>query len=131
MFEERRPAGVTVLAILVAIAGAGALALGIVSIIGAGATWLGKGDTSALPATVTGVFYLAVAAVTLFVAWALMNLRPWAWMLAVAVVAVQLAGHLVSALGQDLGWLQAILASIVPILVLFYLFRPNVRAAFH
>ena len=131
MFEDRRPGGVTALAILVGIAGAGALILGFIALIGAGATWLGESDASAISAAAVGGFYLVVGLITLFVAWSLLNLRPWAWVLAVGVVVVQLVGHVVSVVAGDIAVPQAIVASVIPVIVLVYMTRPPVRGAFH
>ena len=130
MFEDRRPGGVTALAILVGIVGVVALVIGFISLIGAGATWLGQSDASAIPAVAIASFYIAVGLVTLFVAWSLMNLRPWAWMLAVGVVVLQLVGHVVSVVAGDIGVSQAIAASVIPVIVLVYLTRPRVRGVF-
>ncbi len=130
MFEERRPGGVTALAILIGIAGAGALVLGFIAVIGAGATWLGESDASAIPAAAVGGFYLAVGLITLFVAWSLLSLRRWAWVLAVIVVVLQLVGHVVSVVARDIGVPQAIVASVIPVIVLVYLTRPRVRSVF-
>ncbi len=130
MLRDGRPTGVTVLAVLAAIGGIPALAYGIISIIGSAATLLSTADSPALPILAMGVVWLGVAAVYFGVAWALFAVKPWAW-LAVAIVA---AGHLVlnvvAALGNDLGWPQAALASVVPVIVLVYLFRADVRGAF-
>lgn len=131
MFEEQRPGGVTALAILVGIAGVIVLVIGFIAVIGAGATWLGASDASAIPAATIGAFYLALGLITLFVAWSLLSLRRWAWVLAVIVVVVQLAGHVASVVARDIGVPQAIVASVIPVIVLVYLTRPRVRSAFH
>ena len=130
MLRDERPTGVTVIAVLAAIGGIAPLAYGIISIIGSAATFLSTADSPALPVLAIGLVWLGVAAVYLGVAWALYTLKPWAWY-AVALVA---AGHVVlnvlAALGGNLGWPQALLASVVPAIILVYLLRADVRGAF-
>jgi len=130
MLRDGRPTGVTVLAVLAAIGGIPPLAFGIVSIIGSAATFLSTADSPALPVLVLGVVYLGVAAIYFAVGWALFSLKPWAWYAAALVSGGHLVLNVVSALGANLGWPQAIIASIVPLIVLVYLFRTDVRAAF-
>ncbi len=128
--EGRRPTGVTVVAVLVALGGVGPLAFGIVSLIGSAATLLSTADSPALPIAVMGAVYLGIAAVYFFVAWALADLRPWAWVLAVLVSGGQVVVNALAALGGNVGWPQAIGASLIPLIVFVYLFRANVRSAF-
>jgi hypothetical protein len=130
MSSGARPGGVTVLAVLVGLAAIPPLAYGIISLIGSAATFLSTADSPALPILAIGVVYLAVAVVYLAVAWALLSLRPWAWILAAIVAVGHIAINVVSALTGNVGWPQAIGASIIPIIVAVYLFRGDVRAAF-
>jgi hypothetical protein len=128
--EGRRPTGVTVVAVLVALGGVGPLAFGIVSLIGSAATLLSTADSPALPIAVMGAIYLGIAAVYFFVAWALADLRSWAWVLAVVVSGGQVLVNVLAALGGNVGWPQAIGGSLIPLIVFVYLFRVNVRSAF-
>lgn len=128
--EGRRPTGVTVVAVLVALGGVGPLAFGIVSLIGSAATLLSTADSPALPVAVMGAVYLGIAAVHFFVAWALADLRSWAWIVAVIVSGGQVVVNVLAALGSNVGWPQAVGASLIPLVVFVYLFRPHVRAAF-
>lgn len=130
MLREDRPTGVTVLAVLAAIGGVMPLLYGIISIIGAAATFLSTAETPALPTLVMGLVFLGVAAVFFGVAWALFDLRPWAWLVAAVASGGQIVLNVGSAIGGNLGWPQAALASVVPLIVFVYLFRSNVRAAF-
>lgn len=130
MLQEGRPTGVTILAVLTALGGVGPLAYGFISIIGSAATLLSSADSPALPVLVIGVIYLGIAAVYFVVAWALFGLRPWAWVAAVVVTAGGVLLNVVAGLTGNVGWPQVVLASIVPAIVLVYLLRPHVRAAF-
>ena len=128
--QDGRPTGVTVLAVLTALAGIPSLAYGIITIIGGFATLLSTADSPALPILVMGVAFLGVAVLYFGVAWALFTLKPWAWLAGVVVGAGAIAVQVVAALAGNVGWPQAIGAAILPAIVLVYLLRPNVRAAF-
>jgi hypothetical protein len=130
MLRDGRPTGVTVIAVLAAIGGIAPLAYGIISVIGSAATFLSTADSPALPVLMLGLGYLGIAAIYLGVAWALFGLKPWAWIAAAVVSGGHIAVNVLSALGGNLGWPQAILASIVPVIVFGYLFRSDVRTAF-
>jgi hypothetical protein len=130
MLRDGRPTGVTVLAVLVAIGGIPPLAYGIISFIASASTLLSTADAPALPIAVMGLVFLGIAAVHFGVAWALFSLRPWAWLVAAIVAAGNIVIEVVAALAGNLGWPQALLASVIPLIILVYLFRADVRAAF-
>lgn len=113
MMANRRPLGVTIIAILVAIGA-------ILEIIGGLALM-------AVFAPV-GIFALIVGVVSLFVAWGLWTLKPWAFWLVVIVEVIHLVQAILSlARGQGSG----ISDLVIPIIILAYLFLDrNVRAAF-
>ena len=110
---NRRPLGVTIIAVLVAIGA-------IFEIIG-GLALL------AIFAPV-GIFALIVGVISLFVAWGLWTLKPWAFWLVVIVEVIHLVQAVLSvARGQGVG----IGDIIFPVVILLYLFLDrNVRAAF-
>ena len=130
MFTEGRPTGVTVVAVLAGLSGVPPLVFGFIGAIGAGATWLSAADQPAIPALVTAIYFLAIAVAYFAVAYGLLDLRPWAWLVALVVTALAVAGNVVAAIAGNLGWPQAIVASIVPGLVVWYLGRAEVRRAF-
>ena len=113
LMTNRRPLGVTIIAILVAIGA-------IFEIIG-GLALL------AIFAPV-GIFALIIGVVSLFVAWGLWTLKPWAFWLVVIVEVIHLVQAILSlGRGQSVG----IGDVIFPIVILLYLFLDrNVRAAF-
>ena len=110
---NRRPLGVTIIAILVAMGA-------IFEIIG------GLALLALLPPV--GIVALIVGVISLFVAWGLWTLKPWAFWLVVIVEVI----HLVQAVfalarGQAVG----IGDVAFPVVILLYLFLDrNVRAAF-
>ena len=110
---SRRPLGVTVIAILVA--------------IGAVFEIIGGLLLLAVFAPI-GIFALIIGVISLFVAWGLWTLKPWAFWLVVIVEVI----HLVQAiLSLTRGQGGSVGDLIFPIIILLYLFLDrNVRAAF-
>lgn len=126
---NQRPSGVTILALLAAVSGLAAIWLAVDLFVGAEETTAlilpkltGLVRLLGLIALVCGVLELVFA----YGAW---SLKAWAWKLgvgleiAVAIVAVLRLGHGVP--GSHL------LALILAVITLWYLFRPGVRAAFN
>jgi hypothetical protein len=79
----------------------------------------------------SGIFGIIIAVVDLIVAVGLLGLRRWAWLLALIVLAVNVVNY---ALSMFSGGLWAFccngLGIIIPLAILFYLIRPDVRRAF-
>jgi uncharacterized membrane protein (DUF2068 family) len=112
-----RPQGVTILAVLAAIGGV----LGIL----AGVALLGLGGSIAifgLIAVVQSVLLLAFA----YGAW---MLKPWAWTLGVVA---EVIGLILSVLfivnGSSIS--SQVIGIVISVAILYYLFTPNVKAAF-
>ncbi len=121
MMTKQRPTGITILAILAAIGGvlyvlAGLALLG----LGVAGGVLGSG-LGFLTGTFGGIVLLALGIVTLYVAWGAWNLQSWAWMWMVIVIAV---GLVLAVLQRQ--WFGAVVDAIV----VYYLFRPEVKTAF-
>ena len=112
-FVQRRPLGVTIIAILVMIGA-------IFEIIG-GIALLGHYGG-------VGIFAIIVGIISLFVAWGLWTLQSWAFWVVVIVEVIHLVQAIVALTqGQSIG----IGDVIFPIIILLYLFLDrNVRAAF-
>jgi uncharacterized membrane protein (DUF2068 family) len=81
--------------------------------------------------TVNGIFGIASAVIDLIVAYGLLALKRWAWLLALVGVGLTVV---TGVLGLFSGGLMAfccgVLGLIVPAVILFYLMRPDVRQAF-
>lgn len=113
LMARRRPLGVTIIAILVAIGAIFEIIAGLALLV-------------IFPPL--GIFALIVGVVSLFVAWGLWTLKPWAFWLVVIVEVIHLIQAILSmARGQGTG----IGDLVIPIIILLYLFLDrNVRAAF-
>ena len=118
-----RPTGVTVIAILAAISGVFAV-LGGLALLGIGAFGAAMGGPLlAYFGTFAGIILLALGAVTLYAAWGAWNLKAWAWTLLVVLTAIGLVLALFSLR-------SSFISLIVNAVILYYLFRPEVKAAF-
>jgi|GEM_PF-754335 len=109
--QTQRPAGVTILAILAFIGGVLNIISGLVFALFLafdpvlGGVWIGLGGVM----IVIGVLYFLVG-------WGLWNLKPWA-----RTVSIVLA--IISLIGFPIG-------TILGIIILWYLFKPEIKAAF-
>jgi len=109
---NRRPTGVTIIAILVAIGG-------VLEVIG---------GLLLLIVPFLGLFTLALGIVSLILAWGLWTLKPWAFWVAVILEAINAIEGLINLLR---GNGSSLFSLIVSVAILLYLFLdPNVRAAF-
>ncbi|MEW6605108.1 MAG: hypothetical protein AB1351_10550 [Thermoproteota archaeon] len=144
---RQRPTGVTIVAILNIIGGIIMLVLGLALVV-AGAIIpglppeafeqenLSPGDVdiSAIPpsliggglAAVGGVM-LALAVLSFVVAYGLLKGRSWAWMLTVILAIISIAVNAISIATGNLGGIVSVIISGV---ILYYLYRPHVKAYF-
>jgi hypothetical protein len=81
-----RPAGITIIAVLLAIQGVAAILLGLE---GAGVTSFGL--AAAAGGEFAGYTDIVVGLITVLVSYGLFSLRGWAWLLAVIVTVVRIA----------------------------------------
>jgi uncharacterized membrane protein (DUF2068 family) len=132
----QRPVGVTILAILSFIAGVWGLLGGLV-LLGfggaiAGVTAMrhpGMGAVIGGLAVVLAGITLATGALSLVFAIGAWSLKPWAWTLGIVTHGIILLASLGAAMGPGIGatrWGRIIISAVV----LFYLFRPEIRRAF-
>ena len=128
-----RPIGVTVLAILAAIGG--------VLLILSGLTLAGISGAIADTglggmATVVGFVVILVGVLYLVLTYGLWTLKPWAWTLGVGLQGASILLTIIQLIGQMLApsasspIVGAVVALAIPTAILFYLFRPHVKAAF-
>ena len=120
---RERPLGVTILAILAAILGVLGL-LGSVALLGlSGVAGVGGGVLWGILSLVLAVAYLAFA----YGAW---SLQPWAWTLGVGIAAVGILWALYWFTQPGGSIVSLIINVALSGVILYYLFQPDVKAAF-
>jgi lysylphosphatidylglycerol synthetase-like protein (DUF2156 family) len=124
-----RPLGITIIAIVLAISGVLNIILGLVGmdILPLDVGELASGsDLSGGAAVVSGIL-------TLIVSYGMWVTAGWAWLLTVAVMIVRIVvdvwAIVTHGIGSPLG-ASAVGQLIVSAIIIWYFFRPNVRAAF-
>jgi hypothetical protein len=118
-----RPTGITILSILAGLSGVFGLFGGFV-VMGAGA--LIAGGMGAL----LGLAYLALAGLSLALAWALWTLKPWGWPLGVVVAGAGIVMAIVVFLAANTGILNLIISVGIDGAILYYLNQPSIKALF-
>jgi uncharacterized membrane protein HdeD (DUF308 family) len=108
--QKHRPLGVTIVAVLTAIGGLIFLGSGLVLLI-----------------VGIGVILLALGIAYLVMAYGLWNGRGWAWTITLILSVV---GIVVAIASIVAGNVSAIISIIIHAVVIYYLYRPNVKAYF-
>jgi hypothetical protein len=133
----QRPVGVTIVAVITIIYGIFSLLLALLGLLGLALAASGVGNVAARYSTgnlvyatisdaVLGILYLAFGI-------GAFQLKGWAWTTGVVALVLDIVRHIVSVVIQRFGALTIVVASItivIALVLLWYLFRPNVRAAF-
>jgi len=121
----KRPAGVTVLAVL-------SLTVGIIALIQGARIlgWVVFGPATAFSnVSFTGWMTLILGIIWISVGGALLSLRPWAWMYGLLVSGFALIEAFFGSLnGWQLG--DTLVAVFIPLLILYYLNTDKVKEAF-
>lgn len=143
-----RPLGVTIIAILNIIGGIIMLVGGIAAVTGGallpmmppgtlpeeGVPGTDVDDLSGVSASLLGGSIIAVGAVLIalgifsfVVAWGLMKGRGWAWTATVALAVISIVLNVISLVG---GNFAAIISIIISGVIIYYMYRPHVKAFF-
>lgn len=137
--SRARPLGVTIIAILLIIAGIVELLFGVLTFAGVFSlahviTMHGHHVTARVLDTLGGILggiSIFIGIVTLIFAWGLWTLKTWAFWLVVALEVFSLIRHLLEFARPDHSTVAIVLGLILPVVILLYfLVDPNVRAAF-
>jgi hypothetical protein len=128
----KRPVGVTILAVIAIIYGIFSLLLAFLALVGIGF----KASGVATTAVSYGVGTLAYAAISdailgiLYFVFGIgaFRLKGWAWTAGVVALVLDLVRYIVGDIIS--GFRVTSLIGLVALVLLWYLFRPNVRAAF-
>jgi uncharacterized membrane protein (DUF2068 family) len=124
----QRPTGITVLAILAAIGGVFGI-LGGLALIGVGtvvATSSGLGGLAAI----LGLIALAYGILSLVLAYGFWTLQPWAWTLGVGLEVAGIVINVLQYINNTSALGGTIFSIAINAIVLWYLYQPNVKAAF-
>lgn len=123
-----RPQGITILAVLAAIGGVLALLAGLgITLMGGALGALGTGMFGGMAALI-GIGLIGLGVVDLAFAYGAWTLQPWGWILGVASQVVSLAISLIYIISGDIT--GQIISIVIAGAILYYLFTPNVKAAF-
>lgn len=129
MMKPARPTGIAILAILDFLGGILAL-LGGAFMIGIGGTGIlsqfGYGAYSGFVSAFGGLAII-VGIFAILVGWGMWTGKEWAWVLAIILYALGLLFSLLSLVG---GPLSSIIGLLIYAFLLWYLFRPHVKAFF-
>jgi hypothetical protein len=123
-----RPTGITILAILAAIGGVFGIFGGLTIMLGGAALGVAAGNAAfAGLAGIFGALTVIIAIGYLAFAWGAWGLRPWAWTLGVGLAAVSIVLNLFQLIGGNWG---AIVSLAIAAAIAYYLFQPEIQAAF-
>ncbi len=127
MTITNRPLGITIIAFLTGLFAILSLCGHLVGLVGAPFQIFGNAGIGGTFVQAFGaIFGLVLAGISLFIAWGLWNLQPWAFWATVITMVLQLLSGGIWARG----WICGV--NIIPIVILLYLFLDkDVRAAFH
>ena len=131
MSELKRPTGVTILAILSIIAGIlmiiGGISLTVLlTTVGVMQTMPGLGLLTAVGA-LSGIIIVIMGLLAIAVGWGFLKGSKWSWVLAIILLVLSLISGLASLV---VGAWNSIVGVIIDLLILYYLFRPNVKTWF-
>ena len=130
MQKPPRPTGVAILAILDFIGGALAILAGVAFIALGGSGLLGSFGFGSLLSgfvAVLGGVVLILGLFAIFVGWGLWSGKGWAWTLAIVLYAI---GALFSLASLVTGSYTSIVSLVIYALLIWYLWKPHVKAYF-
>jgi hypothetical protein len=123
---RKRPLGVTIVAILMIINGIILIASGIFGVSTAGLLGADLGSLAgAIAATSSIVIALGVA--SLIIAWGLLTGRGWAWIVTVIISIISIIMSIIAIATGNFG---SIISLIINGVILYYMYRPDVKAYF-
>jgi hypothetical protein len=117
-----RPTGVTILAVLEIISGATAIGMGVFfgALMGYAGMGMMRGDYGAIMSLIGGIT-VVLGVIAFVMAWGLLKGKPWAWTVTLILTIISLIFDLPS---------FNIIGLIINAVILYYLFRPHVKAYF-
>jgi len=145
--NTKRPIGVTIIAILTIIGGIALLIGGLGFISFAGILSVVSSEESSTEAAniaalgilpmILGVFMVIIGIIYLIVSYGLLKGKGWAWTITIIVTIIGIVIQIISAVSTGLltsslasGLATHIIGIIISGIIIFYLYRPHVRAYF-
>ncbi len=130
--EAQRPLGVTILAVLDILGGIGASLLGLIymALSAQIGTVVGGGGIFALFGAfivVLGIIFLILGILAIAVGWGFWKGSSWAWIVGLVLYVIGIVLGLTS---LALGDVTSIVLVVIGALLVYYMFRPNVRIWF-
>jgi uncharacterized membrane protein len=126
---QTRPIGITILAIVAVLATVASIVVGS-DLIETGTTVPGAISRLGGLAPVLGVVMILVGALNLVLAYGFWTLKSWGWPLGVGLWAANIVLNVLQYLNDSNVLIPMGISVIVGVAVLYYLFRPHVKAAF-
>jgi len=123
----QRPMGVTILAVLAAIGGVLAIFGGLALMAVSGVSDLVVPGLSGLLG-ILGIVTLVVGVGDLVFAYGAWGLKPWAWMLGIALEVVGIVVDILEFRGSTVG--TTVISILIAAGIIYYLYQPHVRRAF-
>jgi uncharacterized membrane protein HdeD (DUF308 family) len=108
--QRHRPLGITIIAILAIIAGISSIAVGVPLLV-----------------VLIGIGFIILGIVYLAVAYGLWKGKKWAWTITLVVSVISIIIGIASLATGNVG---AIIQIIISAVIIYYLYRPNVKAYF-
>jgi uncharacterized membrane protein (DUF2068 family) len=126
---QNRPLGITIIAVVLVVAGVIGIIAGIFTLVGS--FFVFYHPIAGMRVGFIGVTSILLGAIDLFVAWGLWTLKRWAFLVTVIIAALDILQAL-WALFSGVNFWSALFSIILPAIVLIYMLADrNVRAAFH
>jgi hypothetical protein len=122
-----RPIGITILAVVALLGGLLNILVGTDLLGLSGATTASDRGDLAVP---VGILMLLSAALFLVDAYGLWALKAWGWTLAVVLMVLAFLLNLLQYLNDNTLLVPMLVSAVIPAAILWYLFQPNVKAAF-
>lgn len=124
--SRTRPIGITILAVVALLGGLLNILVGTDLLGLSGATTASDGDL-AVP---VGILMLLSAALLIVDAYGLWALKAWGWTLAVVLMVLAFLLNLLQYVNDNTLLVPMLVSAVIPAAILWYLFQPNVKAAF-
>ena len=129
----KRPVGVWIIGVLAVIGAivellAGLSALGVPGLNVSGVLGIGD-DVGGAKAIAAGVIMVVIAALFLFFALSFLGRRRWAWKALMGISVIAIIGVILQFVFDQFYW-SSIAGILLPLIIIVYLMRPEVKRAF-